>query len=276
MHVIAVAIGVYAFVIGGMYVFQRTLLYLPSTSIPEPARSGVPEMQPVELQTDDGLTLTAWFHAPTDGLPTVILFGGNAGNIGDRGFKARPMLDAGYGVLLVGYRGYGGNPGSPSEEGLYMDGRAALAFVSGNGIDAKRTVLYGESLGSGVAVHLAREAAVAGSPVAGLVLEAPYTSIADVAGSHYPFVPAAFLVKDRFDSVDKIAHVDAPIVVIHGERDRVVPTRFGRRLYETAVEPKESHWISAANHNDLYEFGLFEIVLEFLSRFDGGRKKGAD
>ena len=270
MHIVVVVFGVYAFVTGGMYVFQRTLLYHPSTTVPDPTRSGVPEMQLVDLNTDDGLTLSAWFQPAKRGLATIVLFCGNAGNIGDRAFKVRPLIDAGYGVLLVGYRGYGGNPGSPSEDGLYHDGRAALAMIRDKGIVPSDVVLYGESLGSGVAVHLAHEAAASGSPVGGLILEAPYTSMADVAGSHYPFVPAFWLVKDRFDSVAKIADVDAPILIIHGERDRIVPTRFGRRLFAAAADPKESRWISEAGHNDLYEFGAARIVEDFLVGLPSG------
>lgn len=265
MHIVVVVFGVYAFVTGGMYVFQRTMLYHPSTSVPDPAGSGVPEMQPVDLQTADGLTLTAWFRPAGAGLPTIVLFSGNAGNIGDRAFKVRPLLDAGYGVLLAGYRGYGGNPGSPSEDGLYHDGRAALGMIHEKGIASSDVVLYGESLGSGVAVHLAHEAAASGSPVGGLILEAPYTSIADVAASHYPFVPALWLVKDRFDSEAKIADVRSPVMIFHGERDRVVPTRFGRRLFAAAAEPKESRWISEAGHNDLYEFSADRMVQDFLT-----------
>ena len=116
-----------------------------------------------------------------------------------------------------------------------------------------------------MAVHLAHEAAASGSPVGGLILEAPYTSIADVAASHYPFVPALWLVKDRFDSEAKIADVRSPVMIFHGERDRVVPTRFGRRLFAAAAEPKESRWISEAGHNDLYEFSADRMVQDFLT-----------
>ena len=265
INIISVAVGVYLLVVGGMYVFQRNLLYLPSGSVPVPAQSGVPEMRPVSLATNDGLELRSWYRPAETGLPTLVFFCGNAGNIGDRGFKVRPFLDAGLGVLLVGYRGYGGNPGSPSEEGLYADGRAALAFLRTAGVPAAGTVLYGESLGSGVVVQLAAEAAGA-TPFAALVLEAPFTSIAAVAASHYPFVPARWLVKDRFDSAAKIAGVGSPVFVLQGGNDRVVPTRFGRMLFAAAVEPKEGRWIAGAGHNDLYDFGGAEAVLDFLRR----------
>lgn len=268
MNIIAVAVGLYLLIVGGMYGFQRNLLYLPSRAVPNPAASGVAEMTEVTLRTADGLALRAWYAPAGETAPSLVYFCGNAGNIGDRGYKARPYLDAGLGVLLVGYRGYGGNPGSPSEEGLYADGRAALAFLADAGVAPERTVLYGESLGSGVAVQLASER-TGGAPFAAIVLEAPFTSVADVAASHYPFVPARWLVKDRFDSMTKIASVRAPVLVLQGEDDRVVPTRFGRRLFEAASEPKEGRWIAGASHNDVYEFGGAGVVLDFLRRRAG-------
>ncbi|MGF1640179.1 MAG: alpha/beta hydrolase, partial [Rhodospirillales bacterium] len=162
----------YVVVVGAMFAFQRSMLYLPSTTTPLPATSGVPEMRPVGLVTADGLDLVAWYRPAAEGHPTIVYFHGNGGHIGHRGSKVRPYLDAGYGLLLVSYRGYGGNPGRPSEEGLYRDGRAALAFLGTHGVPPARTVLYGESLGTGVAVHIAAERARAMQPVGALVLEA--------------------------------------------------------------------------------------------------------
>ena len=259
---IGVAFG-YGVLMGGMYLFQRSLLYHPGGAPGTPADAGVPEMTPVDLGTADGLTLTSWFRAAEPGRPTIVFFQGNAGSIGHRGFKARGFLDAGYGLLLTGYRGYGGNPGSPSEEGLYADGRAALAFLADQGVAPGELILYGESLGSGVAVHLAAEMA-AGEPAGGLVLESPFSSIADVAASHYPFVPARWLVKDRFDSAAKIARVDAPVFIFHGRDDGVIPVRFGERLFEAAVEPKHSLWTEQGGHNGLYEMGAGTAVLAFI------------
>ena len=271
---IAVVAGAYLAVVGALYVFQRNLLYLPSTSVPVVARSAVPEMRPVTLHTSDGLDLLSWYHEAAQGQPTLVYFCGNAGNIGDRGTKVRPYLDSGFGVLLVGYRGYGGNPGSPTEEGLYADGRAALDFLDSEGVSTARTVLYGESLGSGVAVQMAVEKS-AQTPFAALVLEAPFTSVTEVAASHYPFMPVRWLVKDHFDSAAKILDIRTPLFIVHGQRDRTVPTRFGRALFEAAAEPKESRWINGAGHNDVYDFGGAEAVLDFLHRRLGlkGREK---
>ena len=262
INVLFGAAGLYAALVGGLYMYQRHLLYHPFGSVATPVESGIPEMRPITVTTEDDLSLTSWYAVAREGRPTIVYFHGNAGNISHRGPKIRPYLDAGFGVLLVGYRGYGENPGSPTEDGLYADGRAALEYLAIKGIPAGRIVLYGESLGTGVAIHLAAERAA--KPVGAIVLESAFTSIAEVAQSHYPFIPAGHLVKDRFDSEAKIAAVRAPLFFIHGEQDRVVPFRYGQRLFAAAPEPKERHWIAGADHNDLHRFGVNRRVIAFL------------
>jgi len=248
--------AVYAVVALGACALQDKLLYFPSPEQPDPARFGVPDMRPVSLGTADGLTLNAWYKP---GTPTLVYLHGNGGHIGHRGFKVRPWLDAGIGVLLVEWRGYGGNPGAPGEAGLLADGRAGLDFLAAQGIAPGRVVLYGESLGSGIAVPLAAE-----RPVGGLVLEAPYTSVAEVGAAHYWFLPVGLLIRDRFDALAAAAKVRAPVLVVHGENDDVIPARFGRALYEALPQPKQARFIPGAGHNDLDRHGLDRIVLEFL------------
>ncbi|MCC6469206.1 MAG: alpha/beta fold hydrolase [Alphaproteobacteria bacterium] len=260
---------VYGGLVTALYLFQRQLLYHPATATPDLAASHVPDMRAVRLATDDGLDLLAWYKAPPPGRALVIMFHGNAGHIGHRGWKARRYLDAGYGVMLVSWRGFGGNRGSPSEEGLMRDGRAALAFAIGEGVKPARLVFYGESLGSGIAVALAAEQGAAGDPVGAVVLEAPYSSIAEVAQHHYFYIPARHLIRDKFDSMARIAGIKAPLLVVHGELDRTIPVHFARALYDRAVEPKEAVWLPAAGHNDVYDHGAGEAVLAFLARVNG-------
>lgn len=252
---------VYLGMIGFTFAFQRSLLYYPDRSVPSRHASGVSDMDEVSLRTSDGLSLLAWYRPAAAGKPTLALFHGNAGHIGHRGVKVRPYLDAGLGVLLVEYRGYGGNEGAPSEDGLYRDGRAALKFLDGLGVPSTRTVLYGESLGSGVCVQMARE-----YPIGALVLESALTSVGDVAAHHYPYLPARWLALDRFDNLAKIPSVSVPVLIIHGERDRIVPIRFGRALFEAAAEPKEISVFPEAGHNDLHLFPISGVVIDFLSR----------
>ncbi len=255
----------YLVFVGALYLFQRSMLYHPDRTRPEPANFGVPEMRPVTLQTDDGLALVAWWRPPSDETrPVMVFFHGNAGHIGYRATKLGPYLGRGWGVLLVSYRGYGGNPGDPTEDGLYADGRAALEYLRGRGIPPSRQVAYGESLGAAVAVELAR-----GSEFGAVVLEAPFTSVADVAQAMYRFVPVRPLVRDRFDSIKKISEVSSPVLVIHGENDHIIPVSHGRRLHEAANDPKSASFVPGAGHNDLLYVGLnqyFSAIHEFVGR----------
>ena len=255
------ALAAYGVLVGGLYVFQRHLLYLPGFGRPELGDLAALGVHEIMVKTADGLSLLSWYLPPRDGHPVIAYFHGNGGHIGYRAERLRQFGGNGYGVLMTEYRGYGGNPGTPSESGLIADGAAALDFLSGAGITPDRLVIYGESLGSGIAVPLAAQ-----REVAGLILEAPFTSVAEVAQYHYSFIPASALVRDRFDSLARIGDVKAPILVLHAERDRVVPVRFGRALFDAAPEPKELWLARKAGHEDLVRYGAFEAILDFLRR----------
>jgi uncharacterized protein len=259
------AVVAYAALVGGLYLFQRQLLYLPDKTRPELLGLEKLGVREVMLSTEDGLSLLSWYLPARPGRPVISYFHGNGGHIGYRAQRLLRFAREGYGVLMPEYRGYGGNPGAPSETGFYADGRAALAFLDHEAIAATRLVLYGESLGSGVAVELAVR-----HEIAGLILEAPFTSVAEVAQCHFPFVPAARLVTDRFDSLSRIGRVRAPILVLHGEGDRVVPVRFGRALLDAAPEPKEGWFAPEAGHEDLARFGGLDVVVAFIERRLGG------
>ncbi len=266
LRVLLTGVAAYALVVAAVYFLQRSLMYFPDSGAPRLTSAGVTDMEEVTLATADGLELLSWFKPPAESDGAIIVyFHGNAGNIEGRGFKVRPLLDAGYGVLLVGYRGYGGNGGRPSEEGLFSDGRAALDFLAARGVPDGRIALYGESLGSAVAVQMALE-----QRIGAVVLEAPFTSAADVGAHHYPVLPVRVLIKDRMASIDKIGDIGAPLLIVHGDADRTVPARFGRALLAAAGEPKEGVFIPGAGHEDLFAFGLTEVVLDFLDRRFGG------
>ena len=262
---IGIALGAYATMVGGLFLFQRQLLYFPDRTRPELAGLASIGVREVKLSTDDGLSLLSWYLPARAGRPVITYFHGNGGHIGYRSERLMRFAREGYGVLMAEYRGYGGNPGSPSETGFYSDGRAALAFLQHEGVAANRIVLYGESLGSGVAVALAAE-----HQVAAVILEAPPTSVAEVAQCHYPFVPASRMVLDRFDLVARIGRVRAPILVLHGERDRVVPIRYGRALFDAAPEPKEGWFAPEAGHEDLARHGALDVAVAFIERRLGG------
>ena len=251
----------YAALVGGLYIFQRQLLYFPDRAHPE--LFGLEQLGVCEamLETEDGLSLLSWYLPARPGRPVIAYFHGNGGHIGYRAERLLSFAHEGFGVLMAEYRGYGGNPGTPSEAGFYTDGRAALAFLDREGVAPNRLVLYGESLGSGVAVALAVD-----HDIAALVLEAPFTSVAEVAQCHFPYVPASRMVVDRFDSLSRIGKVRAPILVLHGERDRVVPIRYGRALFDAAPEPKEGWFAPEAGHEDLARYGSLDVVVGFINR----------
>ena len=267
------AVVLYVAFVGVMYAFQRNLIYYPASDRPSPEDYGVPEMNHVRLSTEDGLSLGAWYAPARDSTePVLIYFHGNAGHIGDRAVKVRAYLDAGLGVLMVSYRGYGGNTGRPTEAGLYADGRAALRYLAGEGIAADRIILYGESLGGGVAVRMATEMAET-QPAAAVVLEAPFTTAADVAQRHYFYLPARWLVRDRYDSLRIIGQIGAPLLILHGERDRTVPVDLARRLLAAAPEPKSGIFYPRAGHNDLLDYGAASAVLSFVARHGPYRRE---
>jgi len=258
-----IAIAVYLALLTVLYVYQRDIQYHPDAEVPDPADSIVPEMVALRIETGDGMRPLAWWRPPRDGSrPVVVYFHGNGGTVATRAEQARILLDAGYGVLLAGYRYNAGAGGEPSEDGLIADGRAAVAFVRSQGIPAGRIVLYGESLGTGVAVAIAADR----SDVGALILAMPYTSITDVAQDHYWFFPVRWLVKDRFDSLSRIGDVGAPLLVLHGEDDRLIPVKFARELFAAAPGPKEGHFIAGGRHGGLYGLGAGDLVLDFLDR----------
>jgi len=257
--ILAILAG-YALLVAALALFQRNLMYHPDSTVPTPASFGVPEMALERLETSDGHPLLAWWRAPvTPDKPVLLYLHGNAGHLGDRADKVRPYLDEGYGVLLLSYRYNAGAGGKPSEAGLALDARTALEVLKARGVDPSRIVLYGESLGTGLVVRLASE-----DRVGAVVLEAPYSSIADVAASIYWYVPVRWLLKDHFDSTARIASIEAPLLIVHGGLDSVIAPRFAEKLYEAAVDPKEFVMIDEAHHTNLYDFGMGGRVVAFI------------
>jgi fermentation-respiration switch protein FrsA (DUF1100 family) len=260
LRLVGAAAIAYLALVAMMYAAQRRLLYVPDRSPPSPIAAGLPEMTEARLVAADGVTLSAWWRPPPADRGVLVYLHGNAGNLASLTGKLRPYLDWGLGVLAIDWRGYGKSEGSPTEEGLYADGRAALDFLAALGIGPERVALHGESLGSGVATLLALE-----RPVAALILEAPYTSVAEAAQRHYPYLPARWLVKDRFDSLARIDRIKAPILIVHGEADDTIPVEHGRRLLAAAAGGRaKGIFLAGANHVDLFDRGVFRDIRAFL------------
>jgi fermentation-respiration switch protein FrsA (DUF1100 family) len=261
LPLLGAALALYALMVGGLYLVQRKLLFLPDRTRPDRAEAGIPALREVAVATADGLELLAWYVPAAPGAPTLAYFHGNGGHIGYRIERLARFTAAGLGVLFLEYRGYGGNPGTPTEPGLYADARAGLDFLAAQEIAPTRLVLYGESLGSAVALAMATE-----RPVAAVILEAPFSSIAAVAQNHYPFVPVRWFIKDPFDAVARVGALAAPLLVLQGRRDVVVPPRFGRILYDAAPAPKELWVTPDGGHEDLRDFGALDAALDFIRR----------
>lgn len=241
-----------------LYIFQRRLIYFPAQQIVKLQDYQATDMSVVVLHTKDNLELTSWYKPAIDNQPTLLFLHGNAGHIGYRMPLVRQFIKAGFGVFLLEYRGYGENKGTPSELGLYEDGRAAIQFLYQKGIKSEQIALYGESLGTAVATKLAVE-----YPVCAVVLQAPFTSLASLSKYHYSWI----MIKpwDRFDSLERIKQIHAPLLVLHGKRDQVVPFDEGLRLFDQANEPKTMRAFDDRNHNDLWGArGFSEDVIRFV------------
>jgi fermentation-respiration switch protein FrsA (DUF1100 family) len=242
-----------------MYVFQRALMYFPDTARTPPAVAGLPQAEEITLTTEDGERLIAWHVPPRADRPVLLYFHGNGGALNLRAHRFSWVAGEGFGLLGLSYRGYGGSTGAPTEDGLIRDARAAYAFAAAR-YPAGRIVLWGESLGTAIAVALAAE-----RDIAGLILDAPFTSAADVGASAYRFAPVRWLIKDSFRSDRRIGRVSAPLLVLHGERDRIVPISFGERLFALAHEPKRMVRFPQGGHVDLDDHGAKIAVRAFLA-----------
>jgi uncharacterized protein len=242
-----------------LYVRQRSLMYFPETIHTTPAQAGLPEATEVALTAADGVHITVWHVPPREAKPVVLYFHGNGGALRYRVERFRRLITDGVGLVALEYRGYGGNGGSPSERGLIADAEAAYAFAVAH-YQIPQIVVWGESLGSGVAVALAAE-----KPVGRVILEAPFTSTEAVAAERYWYMPVSLLMKDQFRSDQRIAKVTAPLLILHGVRDQVVPYAMGERMFELANKPKHIVRFLDGGHEDLDANGALHAVGRFLA-----------
>lgn len=257
-----ISLGViYATALAGVYVMQRQLQYFPSRSDPAPEALGLTGVERRTLATPDGEMLVLWYAAPQDDRPVILFFHGNAGSIADRADRMSFYQSKGFGAAFLSYRGFGGSSGTISELGLITDAQTAYDHLRGLGIPADRIALVGESLGTGVAVQLA-----ARNPVGALVLEAPYSAAVDVAAIAYPWLPARLLMKDQFRSDIHIGRVTAPLLILHGSEDRVIPFGLGQRLFAAANDPKTFLSLGTVGHEALYTSTTWEAGTDFIDR----------
>lgn len=260
LRVFLVAVAALYVVVGAcMYLFQRNFLYVPSRERTLPESLGLDAVEEIELKTSDGETLVAWHHQAPPGARTLLYFHGNGGNLAGRIERVRAYRDFGFGLLMLSYRGYSGSSGSPSETANVADARLAYDWLRSKDVAARDIVLFGESLGTGVAVQLGATA-----EIGGMILDAPYTSMTDAAAGHYPWLPVRLLLSDRYDSLSRIGRVRAPLLIIHGARDQIIPLAHGQTMFAAANEPKRLQVYPEAGHIYHSEFGSLELVRDFV------------
>jgi fermentation-respiration switch protein FrsA (DUF1100 family) len=260
-----VVLALYACALAVLFVNQRSLLYPASARRSTAAEAGLTGFQDLILQTPDGERLVAWWKPPQPGKALILYFHGNGGSLWNGRLRAQALTASGRGLLMISYRGYSGSTGAPTEMGLHTDARTAYDWVR-QSYEAARLVAYGESLGTGVAVRLASE-----QSLAGLILDAPYTSTADVASLIYWYVPVRWLMLDQYRSLDIIQQVKAPILILHGTDDRTIPFAFGERLYAAAPEPKRFIRIEGGGHSRNLEQGGMAALEDFLAAVETRR-----
>ncbi len=249
-------VAIYVIAVFALFVFQRHIIYVPN-------KNDVFEQDQDYLlvhQTSDDLILSSFFKAPQANQNTIIvMFHGNTGNISHRDIKMAPLINAGYGVSILGYPGYGGNLGKPSETSFYLAAQSLIDALIEQGYEAKDMILYGESLGSGVASKMASI-----YNVKGVIFDAPYTSLYAVAHFHYPIFPTYLLTKDRYDTLARINDIQAPVLFMHGARDRVIPPHHSQTLYEAYQGAKKIKIFENGDHANLINYGADRVVLEFI------------
>jgi pimeloyl-ACP methyl ester carboxylesterase len=242
-----------------MYLQQRSLQYFPAHDALSPQAVGLSGVREERVKTPDGETIVLWHAEAREGLPTILFFHGNAGEISGRAERMAFYQSQGFGALFVSYRGYGGSTGAISEEGFMTDAFVAHEFLLQRGVPAEMIAVVGESLGTGVAVQLAAQ-----RPVGALALEAPFSAAVDVAAGVYPWLPVRWLMKDQFISRDFIQSVNVPVLILHGDADTVIPVGQGQLLYELANEPKDIVILPGAGHDRISTSEVWMREIDFF------------
>jgi fermentation-respiration switch protein FrsA (DUF1100 family) len=260
--------AIYVVFLAALVVGQRNLMYFPDAADFDPAKVGLPGFTRLTYRTADGVDIHGFYAPPIQPHRlTLIFFQGNAGSLGWRAEKIKHWRRYGFGVMLATYRGYAGNKGTPTEAGLYYDARAAIAALKPFGVTRNNMIFYGESLGTGIATQMAAE-----DPPAGVILETPYTSLPDVGTIRYPLVPIFWIMQDKYMSIDKIAHIKSPLLVIQAGKDHVIPPILAQRLFNAANPPKNFITNPSADHNTVYASPLIiEQIVGFLQKVEEGK-----
>lgn len=258
---LGLAVVLYLSALVAVFILQRKFLYFPShVYVPLNEAAVNPAFRELPVRTEDGLDLKGWYAPATTKPFTIVFFHGNGDNLYRAAHIADPYIAAGYGFLVTEYRGYSGLPGKPTEAGLYADGRAYIRALEAQGVKPENLILFGHSLGTGVATQLATE-----SRVGGLMLLAPFLSMTKMAQLHLPFLPWELIARDRYENFKKISSAHTPLLIVNGARDEVIPSWQGKDLYILANEPRQFYSIPNRGHNDAFD-DFAPLSLDWLNR----------
>ncbi len=258
--ILLIFVAIYFFILISTYLFQRNLLYHPTENNYFGDQLTV-SIDKVKIKTQDNIELMSWYHSKnlTD-YKTILFLHGNAGSLENRIHKINHFKDMNVNFLLISWRGFSGNKGKPTEEGLYQDARSAVVWLKSKGISENNIIIYGESLGTGVATEIAQN-----KNFGGIILESPFTSMIDAGKDKYPYLPVRLLLKDKYESDKKIKNIKSPILIMHGKVDNIVPFPMGRRMYELANEPKYFYFSEYDDHMMEYNEKLLKALKDFIN-----------
>lgn len=254
-----IGVGVVA-ALFALWLFQRNLIYYPDPTRVSPSSIGLKGVEEVVLKRPQGIEVVAWRAVAREGQPTLLYFHGNSSNLAARAERIYLFQQAGWGLLMMSYRGYSGSNGSPTEKDNIGDALAAYENLTAAGVKPDDIILYGESLGTGVAVQVA-----ANRPVGGVILDAPYTSLADAGARIYPYLPVKLAITEQYDSLSVIDKISAPLLIVHGTEDEIIPFDLGEQLFEAAKNPKTFVGLKGAGHSDHYSFGSFDRMRAWVA-----------
>jgi uncharacterized protein len=250
---------IYFFIILLVYAFQRNLLYHPNENNYSDDQILV-TVKKVRINTKDNIELISWYHNKNKSdYKTILFLHGNAGSLKNRIHKINHLKNIDVNFLIIAWRGFSGNKGKPTEEGLYEDARSAIKWLKSQGVAEKNIIIYGESLGTGVAIEIAQH-----KNFAGIILESPFTSMIDVAKDKYPFLPVSLLLKDKYESNKKIKNIKIPIMVMHGKVDNIVPFHMGKKIYDEAKMPKYFYFPEYDNHMMNYDENFLNVLKNYI------------
>jgi fermentation-respiration switch protein FrsA (DUF1100 family) len=250
----------YLIVLTYIYLYQRNLLYHPLDNGYQEDKINF-DYKEIFIQNKEGIKLKAWLHEKDlINKKTIIFFHGNAGNLRNRNYKLNELSKFDVNFLIVAYRGFSGNQGKPSEQGLYEDARSTLNWLKIKGVKEKNLILYGESLGTAVAIEIAQN-----KDLAGIILESPFTSMVELAQKYYPFIPVRFLLKDKYETIKKLPNINSPLLVLHGRLDSIVPFSMSEELFKKANKPKFKYFIDNDDHMMRYDQKLLIEIKKFIS-----------